>query len=288
MNYISILQNEPERLLEIYNTILGGFNMELGLQGKSVFVAAASKGLGKASALEFAKEGADVTIASRSIEQLQQAQQDIASKVGVTVHIVQMDVNDSKQIEEAIQQTVERTGRLDVLVTNAGGPPGGIFADMEDEQWQQAFEQNLLSTIRLIRTALPALQDHEGGRIVNIASSSVKQPIDGLILSNVFRAGIQALTKTLSSEYGKKGILINTVAPGRIATDRIIELDSQRAASEQISIDELQARAATQIPLGRMGTPEEFARMVVFYGSFANTYVTGQSLIVDGGTIKAL
>lgn len=274
--------------MEINNTILGGFDMELGLQDKSVFVAAASKGLGRASALEFAREGARVTIASRNIEQLQEAQQEIASATGVTVDIVQMDVNDATQIQSAIAQVIERTSRLDVLVTNAGGPPGGTFADMADEHWQQAFEQNLLSTIRLIRAALPALQADGGGRIVNIASSSVKQPIDGLILSNVFRAGIQALTKTLSSEYGHKGILINTVAPGRIATDRILELDSKRAADQQISVEQLQAQATAQIPLGRMGTPEEFARMVVFYGSFANTYVTGQSLIVDGGTIRAL
>lgn len=274
--------------MEINNTILGGFDMELGLQDKSVFVAAASKGLGRASALEFAREGARVTIASRNIEQLQEAQQEIASATGVTVDIVQMDVNDATQIQLAIAQVIERTSRLDVLVTNAGGPPGGTFADMADEHWQQAFEQNLLSTIRLIRAALPALQADGGGRIVNIASSSVKQPIDGLILSNVFRAGIQALTKTLSSEYGHKGILINTVAPGRIATDRILELDSKRAADQQISVEQLQAQATAQIPLGRMGTPEEFARMVVFYGSFANTYVTGQSLIVDGGTIRAL
>ncbi len=274
--------------MEISHKILGGFDMDLGLQGKSVFVAAASKGLGKASALEFAREGAEVTIASRDLKQLQQAKEEIDSATGAAVDIVQLDVNDATQIKVAIEQTIARKGRLDVLVTNAGGPPGGTFADMEDEQWQQAFEQNLLSTIRLIRTALPALQANTGGRIVNIASSSVKQPIDGLILSNVFRAGIQALTKTLSSEYGQKGILINTVAPGRIATDRIIELDSKRAESQQISVEELQAQANAQIPLGRMGTPEEFARMVVFYGSFANTYVTGQSLIVDGGTIRAL
>lgn len=274
--------------MEINHTILGGFDMELELKDKSVFVAAASKGLGRASALEFAREGARVTIASRNIEQLQEAQQEIASATGVTVDIVQMDVNDATQIQSAIAQVIERTSRLDVLVTNAGGPPGGTFADMTDEHWQQAFEQNLLSTIRLIRAALPALQADGGGRIVNIASSSVKQPIDGLILSNVFRAGIQALTKTLSSEYGQKGILINTVAPGRIATDRILELDSKRAADQQISVEELQAQATAQIPLGRMGAPEEFARMVVFYGSFANTYVTGQSLIVDGGTIRAL
>jgi len=251
--------------------------MELGLYGKSVFVAAGSKGLGRASALEFAREGALVTIASRDMEHLAEAAREIEAATGQQVHTVRMDVGDKEQIQQAIQSAQDTYGRLDVLVTNAGGPPAGKFADMDDEQWQQSFEQNLLSTIRLIRAALPALQAAGGGRIVNIASSSVKQPIDGLILSNVFRAGIQALTKSLASEY----------AAGRIATERIMELDQKRAGTEQRTLEEIQTESLRQIPLGRLGTPEEFGRMVAFYGSFANTYVTGQSLLVDGGTIRA-
>ncbi|WP_017813937.1 SDR family oxidoreductase [Paenibacillus shenyangensis] len=261
--------------------------MELGLYGKSVFVAAGSKGLGRASALEFAREGALVTIASRNMEHLAEAAREIEAATGQQVHTVRMDVGDKEQIQQAIQSAQDTYGRLDVLVTNAGGPPAGKFADMDDEQWQQSFEQNLLSTIRLIRAALPALQAAGGGRIVNIASSSVKQPIDGLILSNVFRAGIQALTKSLASEYAADRILINTVAPGRIATERIMELDQKRAGTEQRTLEEIQTESLRQIPLGRLGTPEEFGRMVAFYGSFANTYVTGQSLLVDGGTIRA-
>jgi 3-oxoacyl-[acyl-carrier protein] reductase len=262
--------------------------MDLGLLGKSVFVAAASKGLGKACALEFVKEGARVTIASRNLDQLMQARDEIETVTGVKVTIVQMDVLNKDDIHNAIQNAVTEMGGLDVLVTNAGGPPSGYFTDMEDSDWMKGFELSLLSTIRLIREAVPFLQSAGGGRIINIASSSIKQPIAGLILSNVFRAGVQSLTKSVASEFAKDRILINTVAPGRIATERITELDHKSAEKQNRTYEEIQNEAIKEIPLGRIGTPEEFARMVVFYGSFANTYVTGQSLLVDGGMIKAL
>jgi 3-oxoacyl-[acyl-carrier protein] reductase len=262
--------------------------MEMGLIGKSVFVAAASKGLGKACALEFAREGANVTIASRSLDQLVLARDEIQAITGKIVTIVQMDVQSKVDIQHAIQTAVAKNGGLDVVVTNAGGPQSGYFVDMEDEDWMKGFELSLLSTIRLIREALPFLKSSGAGRIVNLASISIKQPIAGLILSNVFRAGVQALTKSLASELAKDGILINTIAPGRIGTDRIAELDQIKADLMNESIEQIQIKANEQIPLGRTGTPEEFARMVVFYGSFANTYVTGQSLLVDGGMVKAL
>lgn len=262
--------------------------MDLGLTGKSVFVAAASKGLGRASALEFAREGANVTIASRDLAQLQQAHDEILAQTGKQVLMVQMDVLNAEDVSRAIQTAVDSHGGLDVLVTNAGGPPGGRFTDMDDAKWMYGFELNLLSTIRMIREALPHLQAAGGGRIVNLASTSVKQPIAGLILSNVFRAGVQALTKTLASEFANDNILINTVAPGRIATDRIAELDALMAAKLGCTMEEVQNMNLKDIPLGRLGTPEEFARIVAFYGSFANSYVTGQSLLVDGGMVKAI
>lgn len=262
--------------------------MDLGLTGKSVFVAAASKGLGKASAMAFAREGAKVTIASRNGEQLAQAAMDIESATGQKVKVLQMDVTRQEDIQDALREAAEHHGGLDVLVTNAGGPPGGTFADMRDEDWQKGYELNLLSVIRMIREAIPYMQSAGAGRIVNLASTSIKQPISGLILSNVFRAGVQSLAKSLSEELASSGILINTVAPGRIATDRITELDSKRAADTGSSLEDIQAAVVKQIPLGRMGTPEEFAGIVAFYGSFANTYVTGQSILVDGGMIKSL
>lgn len=262
--------------------------MDLMLSGKSVFVAAASKGLGKAVALQYAREGARVTIASRSLEQLAQAREEIRTLTGVEVSLFQMDVSNGEDIRNAIRTAAAGSDGLDVLVTNAGGPRGGFFSDMEDKDWEGGFELSLLSTIRMIREALPFLKAAGGGRIVNLASTSIKQPIDGLILSNVFRAGVNALTKSLATELAGDGILINTIAPGRIATDRIAELDGKRAAEQGRTVEEIQAEAARLIPLGRMGTPEEFARHAVFYGSFANTYVTGQSLLVDGGMVKGL
>lgn len=258
------------------------------LTGKHVFVAAGSKGLGKATALAFAREGAKVTIASRNIGQLQQAKEEIRLSTGQDVHIIQMDVLQSDSIESAISESAALQGGIDVLITNSGGPPAGNFEDMDDVAWQNGFELNLLSNIRLIRAALPYLKEAGEGRIVNIASTSIKQPIPGLILSNVFRTGVNALAKTLSVELAPHHILINTVAPGRIITDRIMELDQQRAAERKIALEQLQAQASDQIPLGRMGQPDEFANVVLFYGSFANTYVTGQSILVDGGSVRSL
>lgn len=262
--------------------------MDLGLKGKSVFVAAASKGLGRAAALEFAREGANVTIASRSEERLSEAKRAIGEATGVEVATVVMDAGRADDVRRAIEQAAQRFGGLDVLIGNAGGPPGGRFDDMDDADWQGAFELNLLGTIRMIRAALPHMRQAGGGRIVNLTSTSIKQPIDGLILSNVLRSGVNALTKTLATELAPDGILINTVAPGRIATDRIAELDEARAERTGRPIEEIRQENEAQIPLGRLGQPDEFGRIVVFYGSFANTYVTGQALLVDGGAVKAL
>lgn len=262
--------------------------MDLGLRGKSVFVAAASKGLGLATALEYAREGAKVMIASRSMEQLADAQKEIQAATGQQVNMVQMDVTVPEDIVHAIQTAVAKNGGLDIVVTNTGGPHGGGFADMEDADWNQGFELTLMSTIRLIRESLPHLRSSGAGRIVNISSISIKQPIEGLILSNVFRAGVYALTKSLATELAADRILINTIAPGRIATDRILQLDGKRAQAEGIPMEQIQEEALLQIPLGRLGTPEEFGKAAVFLGSFANTYVTGQSLLVDGGMVKSL
>lgn len=262
--------------------------MDLGLNGKSVFVAAASKGLGLATALEFAREGAKVTIASRSLPQLEAARARIEAETGHQAAAVQMDVMNPAEIRKAIQSAAGPSGTLDVLVTNAGGPPGGGFADMADEDWSGGFELTLMSTVRMIREALPYLRAAGGGRIVSISSVSVKQPIEGLILSNVFRAGVTALNKSLASELAPDGILINSLAPGRIGTDRIVQLDGKRAEAEGIPLEQIQQAALGGIPLGRSGTPEEFGKAAVFLGSFANTYITGQALLIDGGMVKSL
>ncbi|QAY67116.1 SDR family oxidoreductase [Paenibacillus protaetiae] len=263
--------------------------MDLHLKHKSVFVAASSKGLGRAMALQYAREGALVTIASRNEEELRVAQADITAATGIRPLVQRMDVSSASDVQAAIAAAADAHGGIDVLVTNAGGPPSGSFEAFADEDWQSSFEVNLLSVVRLIREALPHLREaSDGGRIVNIASTSIKQPTEGLILSSVFRAGVHALTRSLATELGPDGILVNTVSPGRIGTDRIVQLDRARADQLGIPVEQVQAAAVSQIPLGRIGTPEEFAAMAVFLGSFANTYVTGQSLLIDGGTVKSI
>ncbi|MEK5035758.1 SDR family oxidoreductase [Paenibacillus sp. FSL R7-0302] len=262
--------------------------MDLGLEGKSVLVAAASKGLGLATALEYAREGARVTIASRSLPQLETARQAIREATGQEVAVAELDVTRPEEIARAVRTAAGFGGGLEVLVTNAGGPPGGSFGDMADADWSGGFELTLMSAVRLIREALPHMRSAGGGRIVSISSVSIKQPIAGLILSNVFRAGVSALNKSLATELAPEGILINSLAPGRIGTDRILQLDGKRADAQGITLAQIQEEALKAIPLGRTGTPEEFGKAAVFLGSFANTYITGQSLLIDGGMVKSL
>ncbi|MFZ4450997.1 SDR family oxidoreductase [Salibacterium aidingense] len=260
--------------------------MDLELKGKAAVVLASSKGLGKESARQFALEGAQVMISGRNEESLQKTAKEISVETETPVYWQVCDITKSEDIQALMQEAQDKMGRIDVLVNNAGGPKGGSFEDMSDEDWQQAFELTLFSFIRAIRTALPELRKNEG-RIVNIASSSVKEPVDHLILSNTFRMGIAGLAKSLARELAADGILINTIGPGRIATDRTKALDEAKAERRGTSFENVRAESEEAIPLGRYGTPEEFAKHVVFYGSGANTYVTGQTLLVEGGVVKA-
>lgn len=263
--------------------------MDLGLEGKSVIVTAASKGLGKASAKQFAAEGANVLISSRNEAQLKAAVKEIQSETGSNkISFATCDITEPEDIKRMVELAVQLHGTVDVLVNNAGGPPAGDFDQFLDQQWQKAFELNLLSFVRTIRHVLPHMRETGAGRIVNIASSSIKQPIDHLILSNTFRAGITGLSKSLSQELAADGILINTVGPGRIATGRVRHLDENRADQLNISYEQIKQSSEKAIPLGRYGNPKEFARVIVFLCSEANSYMTGQSLLVDGGMVKAL
>jgi 3-oxoacyl-[acyl-carrier protein] reductase len=261
--------------------------MELKLAGKVALVVASSQGLGKAIAEQLVKEGAYVMLTSRNEEKLQQVGKELEQLGTGKVAYHQADITKYEEIKSLVQATREAFGKIDILVNNAGGPPGGTFEQLEDEQWQQAFELNLLSYIRLIREVLPDMKQG-GGRIVNIASSSVKQPIPGLILSNTFRLGIVGLAKTLSMELAPYNILINTVAPGRIATDRVAHLDQMNAEKHGISKEEMEERAKQAIPLKRYGEPEEFAKVVTFLVSDASTYITGSTLLVDGGMVTSV
>lgn len=262
--------------------------MDLGLKNKSVLVLASSKGLGKAIAAEFAREGANVMITSRNEEVLEKTATEIKKETGAEVYAQVCDIRNSNQIKELVQKTVDLFGTIDILVNNSGGPRGGNFDDLDDEAWMEAFELTLLSYIRTIREVLPYMRNQQKGRIVNVASISIKQPLEGLLLSNTFRTGVNGMAKSLSQEFAKDNILINTVGPGKFATDRVIDIDQQQAKRKGVDYDQFKNKSEAAIPLGRYGEPNEFAKTVVFLASEANTYITGQSILIDGGLTKAL
>jgi 3-oxoacyl-[acyl-carrier protein] reductase len=262
--------------------------VDLGLTGRVALVAASSRGLGKATAMQLAAEGAKVMISGRHEGELEASAAEIGGETGAEVAYWVADVTRGEDVQGLVDRTTGRFGRLDVLITNAGGPPAGNFDAFEDADWQGAFELNLLSVVRLVRAGLPHMREKGYGRIVNVASSSIKQPLENLILSNVFRAAVLGLSKSLSAELAPDGILINTLGPGRIATDRLTSMQESMAEEAGIPVGEMRARSEAQIPLGRHGRPEEFARIAAFLASEANTYVTGQALLVDGGMVRAL
>jgi 3-oxoacyl-[acyl-carrier protein] reductase len=261
--------------------------VNLGLDNKSVIVCASSAGLGKSTALEYAREGAQVMLCGRRESELQRAAKEILTATGREPHYTVADMTNPEDTERLVAATVSAFGGLFALVNNSGGPPAGTFEQFDDDAWQSAFELNLLSYVRTIRASLPHLRTANGGRVVNFASTAVKSPIDDLILSNTFRTGILGLTKTLASELGRDGILINVLGPGRVLTERIEQLDVMRAKKAGISVEQVRADTRRTIPLGRYGTPEEYAKIAVFLGSPANTYITGQSVLVDGGMVRA-
>jgi 3-oxoacyl-[acyl-carrier protein] reductase len=261
--------------------------MYTDLAGKTAIVMASSKGLGKAIAIKLALDGAKLAICSRSQENIEQAALEIETLTGNKPLALAADVQKPEDIKHIVDRTVEAYGGVDILVTNAGGPPGGTFMDFTDEAWQRAHDITLLSVVRIIREVLPYMKE-QGGSIINIASVSVKQPIAGLLLSNVYRAAVIGLAKTLSEELGPYKIRVNNVAPGRIATDRIVELDGNKAQSTGLSMEEIAAQNKKTIPLGRYGTPEEFANVVAFLASNQAAYLTGTTLQVDGGMVRSL
>lgn len=261
--------------------------MNLELTDKPVIVCASSAGLGKATALEFAREGARVMLCGRRESVLHHVASDIKATTRRLPSYTVADVTKPEDVARLIEATVSVFGGIFALVNNSGGPPAGAFDQFDDAAWQSAFELNLLSYIRTIRAALPYLRKCGGGRIVNFTSSSVKSPIDNLILSNTFRTGVLGLTKTLATELGGDGILINVVGPGRVQTERIEQLDTIRAKKASVSLEQVRADTCRTIPLGRYGTAEEYAKVVVFLASPANTYITGQTVLVDGGMVKA-
>ena len=258
--------------------------MDLGLRGKTVLVTAASKGMGRACAMGFAAEGARVVMCARTEADLKRAADEIRTRTGAEVLAMPADVTRPDDVTALVDRAREAFGGVDVLVANCGGPPRGGLDEMSDEQWRGAFEVSVLSVVRLIRQVLPDMRHRKWGRILTIQSVSVKQPVDGLLLSNAVRPGVAGLVKTLSPELGKDNITINVVCPGRIMTDRFLGGAKQAG----LPIDEYVARSSTEIPLRRVGTPEEFANVILFLASERASYVTGVALQVDGGLVRGL
>ena len=261
--------------------------MELGLKNKAALVLASSSGLGKAIAMELAREGAKVMLCGRSEEQLVKAQQEIFETTGNKPEFFAGSITDPVYIEELVRITREKCGPIYALVNNSGGPKPGTFDTFQDEDWQQAYELCLLSYVRAIRAVLPDMRANGGGRILCSTSSSVKASLENLILSNTFRMGVVGMAKTLSQELGRDNILVNVIGPGRIGTARIDQLDKLRADKQGLSVEQLQEQTYREIPLGRYGQPEEYGRLAAFLCSEANTYITGQTILLDGGMTKA-
>ena len=258
--------------------------MDLGLRGKSALVAAASRGLGRAIAEELAAEGADLTVCARGADALAEAA-DALRAAGARVTAVAADLTEPAEVERVVRAATEAYGRVDVLVTNTGGPPAGPFESHSAEAWRQAIAQNLESVLNLVRHVLPGMRERRWGRIVNVTSIAVKQPVDGLILSNSLRAAVTGFARTLANEVAADGVTVNNALPGYHRTRRVEELAARTAASGG---GDAVARWEREIPMGRLGDPREFAALVAFLCSERASYVTGTSITVDGGWTRGL
>ena len=262
--------------------------MDLGLKKKNCFVAASSRGLGYAAAFELAREGANVIICGREKASINHSANTIREETGSNVVGICADVSQEKEIEKALNSAREHFGGIDVLVTNAGGPPAGFFEDMDDEKWLAGFELTLMSAARMIRIVIPHMKKRGWGRIVNITSVSVKQPIQGLFLSNALRPGVIGMAKSLSEELAPFGITVNNVCPGWTETERVKEIMEARSKNSGLSTREEMVKITQSIPSGRMGKPEELAATIAFLCSQRAGYITGTTLQVDGGAYRGL
>jgi 3-oxoacyl-[acyl-carrier protein] reductase len=241
--------------------------VDLGLKNKVAIVTAASKGLGRAVAFELAREGARVALCSRSREQVRQVAEAIQAETGAEVYYEQCDVTRPDEVREFVSNAANRFGGIHILVTNAGGPPAGLFMNLRPEDWTAGFHLNLMSVIQLCAEAIPYMQRNRWGRIINITSISVKQPVDGLMLSNSIRAAVVGFAKTLSNEMAPYNILVNNVCPGYTRTERVEELSAAMAEKKGVTKDKIVASWESSIPMGRLGHPEEFAALVAFLAS---------------------
>lgn len=262
--------------------------MDLGLKNKSAAVAASSRGLGFAAALELAREGTKVGICSRDKKRVEEAAEKITRTTGGEVLPLVIDVSDAEQAERFVDSVGREFGRLDILVTNAGGPPPGCFADLDINKVRRGFELTLLSAVAMMKCAVPWMKKNQWGRIVNIVSITVKQPEINLLMSNTMRSGIVGFAKSIATELAKDNILINNVAPGYTKTERLAELAGDLAGRRNVSEADVFGEWEAGIPMGRLGRPEELAKVIAFLSSEASSYVTGATLQVDGGFVQGV
>ena len=262
--------------------------MDLGIRGRVAFVAAASKGLGRAVAHELASEGANLIVTARGEDALNDARDEIVRSCGVDVLAVAGDLAKPEDRKRMTQAALDRYGHVDILVTNAGGPPSGRFENLSEEMWRTAVDLTLMSAIDLARGFLPGMRERKWGRIINITSITVKQPVEGLMLSNSIRAAVTGFARTLADEVAVDGVTVNNILPGYTRTARVEQLAQATATREGTSIDAATEKWTSQIPMRRLGDPAEFAALAAFLASERASYITGVSIQVDGGWIKSL
>jgi len=262
--------------------------MDLGLKDKVALVAAGSRGLGRAVAEELAAEGASLVLCARDQQTLTKTAAAIAESSNAHVLAVPADVTNTADIKRLVESGNDRFGRIDILVTNAGGPPAGRFEQLTQQQWEDAIRLTLFSAVELTRQVLPGMKARRWGRILNITSIAVKQPVENLLLSNSLRAGLTGFARTLANEVAAEGITVNNILPGYTRTERLEELAEMMAEKQGISAGEFRGKWEKEIPMGRLGEPREFAALAAFLVSERASYITGTSIQVDGGWIKSL
>jgi 3-oxoacyl-[acyl-carrier protein] reductase len=274
--------------VRLSNAKQGGIRVKIDLSGRVAVVSGASTGIGRAIAQGLAEAGADVVIGSRNAEAVRRAATEITGSTGRHAMGVLADVSQPEGVGALIGAATHHFGKINILVANAGGPPPGSALSLTDAQWEQAFRQNLMSAVWLIRGAVPSMKAQGGGRIITVITSGVKVPIPNLVLSNVFRSGVVALVKTLSLELAPHKILLNNLAPGRIRTRRTQEIDEAAARASNRTPEDVERESTAAIPAGRYGEPREFANMAVFLASDQASYVTGTTIAIDGGATRAM